>query len=212
MLAELPVLGKGSDDSNPQPRSTRWSGEERHHGKSCCPISGVGIQAAPHARRLRSPLEFDEGPAGVDFCAVQRRFERLSQRAAKLLHPAASRPVCRYLWKNASREIHPARARLLTQQRPGLRRLRLLESRLRRVPIEHHYSELRPRPTSDNHVGIDCRSHRPRRSLSHFAIPFLPEGMPGFPMPRYFVNGLSVLTGRTCMPFSSPSNSKRSPA
>ena len=40
---------------------------------------------------------------------------------------------------------------------------------------------------------------------------FLPDGISGLPMPRYFENALLLLTGRTRTPFSSLSNSSLSP-
>jgi len=60
-------------------------------------------------------------------------------------------------------------------------------------------------------VAVNGCRHRPRISRTHRLIPFLPELIPGFPIPRYLVNGLSVLTGRTRIPFSSLSNSNLSP-
>jgi len=40
---------------------------------------------------------------------------------------------------------------------------------------------------------------------------FLPDPMPGLPIPQYFAKGLRVLTGRTRIPASSVSNIKASP-
>jgi hypothetical protein len=54
-----------------------------------------------------------------------------------------------------------------------------------------------PVPQSDNYIGINRCCHRPRISRIQQVIPFLPDRIPGFPMPRYFANGLSVRTGRT---------------
>src|SRR4029077_6978326 len=68
-----------------------------------------------------------------------------------------------------------------------------------------------PIPKSHNDISVDGCRHRPRSSRNQRTIPFLPESIPGFPIPLNFANGLLVLTGRTRTPFSSPSNTKLSP-
>lgn len=74
-------------------------------------------------------------------------------------------------------------------------------------------AELRPGsriPESNNHIRVDSCRHRPRSSRTHRMTSFLPEPIPGFPIPLNFANGLVVLTGRT-IPFLSLSNSSLSP-
>ena len=66
-------------------------------------------------------------------------------------------------------------------------------------------------PERNNHVGINGGGHRPRNSLSHRAMAFFPEPIPGFPIPRYFAKGLSSRTGRTRIASPSPSKATRSP-
>jgi hypothetical protein len=68
-----------------------------------------------------------------------------------------------------------------------------------------------PIPESNNHIRVDSCCHRPRSSRTPRMISFLPEPIPGFPIPLNFANGLVVLTGRTRMPFLSLSNSSLSP-
>ena len=51
----------------------------------------------------------------------------------------------------------------------------------------------------------------PRNSQTQWRTALRPEGMPGFPMPRCFPNGLSALRGRIRTPLLSLSNSSRSP-
>ncbi len=57
----------------------------------------------------------------------------------------------------------------------------------------------------------DRGSHLPRVCLVQRLIAFLPDRIPGFPIPRYLANGLSILTGRTRTPLSSLSKISRSP-
>ena len=68
-----------------------------------------------------------------------------------------------------------------------------------------------PIPESNNDSSVDGCRHRARSSRNHRTIPFLPELIPGFPIPLNFAKGLLVLTGRTRTAFSSPSNNNLSP-
>src|SRR5208283_1670524 len=52
-------------------------------------------------------------------------------------------------------------------------------------------------PQRDDHVAVDGCCHLPRVSRSQRLIARRPDGIPGFPIPRYLANGLSILTGRT---------------
>src|ERR1700686_3720492 len=71
-------------------------------------------------------------------------------------------------------------------------------------------------PQSDKDVRVDRGCHDqsmlPRISRSHRLMAFLPEGIPGFPIPAYLANTLLLLTGRICPPLLSLSKSTRSPA
>ncbi len=66
-------------------------------------------------------------------------------------------------------------------------------------------------PESNDHIRINGSCHLPRISRIQRLIAFLPEPIPRLPMPRYFANGLLVLTGRTRTPPLSVSNNKASP-
>ncbi len=70
-------------------------------------------------------------------------------------------------------------------------------------------------PQGDNDVRVDRGGHDqslwPRISRSHRLMAFLPDGIPGLPIPRYFSNTLWLRTGRTCTPLLSLSNRSRSP-
>src|SRR5207245_8001387 len=52
-------------------------------------------------------------------------------------------------------------------------------------------------PECNKDVRIDSCSHRPRSSRTHRRTAFRPREIPGVPIPRYFSNGLLVLTGRS---------------
>ena len=45
-------------------------------------------------------------------------------------------------------------------------------------------------------MDVDCSIQRPRRWRMWRFIALRPEGMPGFPMPRYFSKGLAFCSGR----------------
>ena len=68
-----------------------------------------------------------------------------------------------------------------------------------------------PVPESDDDVGIDGGGHCPRNSRTQRRIDFRPDGIPGFPMPRYVSNGLLTLIGRTRTLVPSFSNKNLSP-
>src|SRR5438128_8964942 len=61
-------------------------------------------------------------------------------------------------------------------------------------------------------VRINRRGHRPRSSRTQRTTPFLPRAIPELPMPRYFSNGLLILTGRTRTSLPSFAKSSLSPA
>src|SRR5208337_203781 len=84
-------------------------------------------------------------------------------------------------------------------------------------------------PQGDKDIGIDggrhlksmwlrlfdVISHYDRESrCSHRLMAFLPDGIPGLPMPAYLANtlSLSLRTGRICTPLLSLSKSNRSPS
>src|SRR5579863_3018456 len=66
-------------------------------------------------------------------------------------------------------------------------------------------------PESNNDIGVEGGGHRPRKSRTQRITSLRPDASPGLPIPLNFANGLFVLTGRTRIPFSSPSNIRRSP-
>lgn len=57
-----------------------------------------------------------------------------------------------------------------------------------------------------------CNTYSPRSSRNHFWMPFLPFPIPGFPIPRYFSNGLSSRTAVNRAPAPSSSKANQSPA
>jgi hypothetical protein len=75
------------------------------------------------------------------------------------------------------------------------------------MPVQANAATRPEGSPDDNH---SCR-HRPRSSRTHRMTSFLPEPIPGFPIPLNFAKGLVVLTGRTRIPFLSLSNSGLSP-
>src|SRR5271154_1479622 len=68
-----------------------------------------------------------------------------------------------------------------------------------------------PVPERRDDVRVDRRRHCPRNLRIWRRIPFLPEGIPGFPIPRNFSNGSSIRTGVTRTSAPSCSKSKLSP-
>jgi len=66
-------------------------------------------------------------------------------------------------------------------------------------------------PKRNDDIRVHYCRHRPRNSRILCTIAFLPDGIPGFPMPRYLANGLLPRAGRTLVPDSSLSNSNPSP-
>lgn len=66
-------------------------------------------------------------------------------------------------------------------------------------------------PQGNDDVRVDGSIHGSRSLRTDRITASRPEAIPGFPMPRYFPNGLLTLTGRTLILFPSPSNSSLSP-
>src|SRR5712692_10046888 len=66
-------------------------------------------------------------------------------------------------------------------------------------------------PQSHNDIRVDCGGHWPRNSRTRRRMAFLPDGVLGFPIPRYRAKGLLDLTGRTRTPLPSFSKSNLSP-
>src|SRR5262249_61695546 len=66
-------------------------------------------------------------------------------------------------------------------------------------------------PQRNYHICINGSSHSPLMPRNHLRMLFLPEGIPAFPIPRYFENALLLRSGRIRIPWLSLSNSSLSP-
>ena len=133
-------------------------------------------------------------------------------------YPFAQMPIdgySRFFKKHGNESFGAPRCRdQLSEHGRGHNKISAIECGVKSSPSGQSHPRVRV-PQGDNDVRVDRGCHRqsmwPRISRSHRLMAFLPEGIPGLPMPRYFSNTLWLRTGRICTPLLSLSNRSRSP-